>query len=80
VFDARRPPPLVAPAGPLAGSDLTRTPTLLDDVAGGGVGSYVAAGFGLLAVIAAVYFAPIWLAIELPEEAIRQRWWFESWI
>jgi hypothetical protein len=27
-----------------------------------------------------VYFAPIWLAIELPEEAIRRRWWFDGWI
>jgi dolichyl-phosphate-mannose-protein mannosyltransferase len=80
VFDARRPPLLSASPGPLEGSVVTRTPSLLDDVASGGVGSYLAAGFGLLAVVAAVYFAPIWLAIELPEEVIRQRWWFESWI
>jgi dolichyl-phosphate-mannose-protein mannosyltransferase len=44
------------------------------------VGTFLAGTIALLAVAAAVYFAPIWLAIELPEEAIRQRWWFPGWI
>jgi dolichyl-phosphate-mannose-protein mannosyltransferase len=43
-------------------------------------GTWLAGTIALLAVAAAVYFAPIWLAIELPEEAIRQRWWFPGWI
>jgi dolichyl-phosphate-mannose-protein mannosyltransferase len=76
VFDARRPPLLPGPPGPIE----VAAPTLIGEAAGGRVGSYIAAGFGLLALIAAVYFGPIWLAIELPEETIRQRWWFESWI
>jgi dolichyl-phosphate-mannose-protein mannosyltransferase len=80
VFDARRPPLPAARSGPLGGSALGRMPSALDDVAGRRVGSYVAAAFGLLAVVAAIYFAPLWLAIELPEEAIRQRWWFEGWV
>jgi dolichyl-phosphate-mannose--protein O-mannosyl transferase len=78
--DARRPPLLSDPPDPLEGPDLRGPSNLLDDVARGRVGSYVAVTFGLVAIVAASYFAPIWLAIELPEEAIRQRWWFESWI
>jgi dolichyl-phosphate-mannose-protein mannosyltransferase len=43
-------------------------------------GSGTAVVLGLLALAAALYFAPIWLAIELPEEAVRRRWWFPGWV
>jgi dolichyl-phosphate-mannose-protein mannosyltransferase len=43
-------------------------------------GTFVAGGIAVIALGLGVYFAPIWLAIELPEDAIRQRWWFPSWI
>jgi dolichyl-phosphate-mannose-protein mannosyltransferase len=44
------------------------------------IGSYLAGVLAVLAVAAAVYFAPVWLAIELPEEAIRARWWLPGWV
>ena len=28
----------------------------------------------------AVWFAPVWLAIPLDDEAVRSRWWFDTWI
>jgi dolichyl-phosphate-mannose-protein mannosyltransferase len=43
-------------------------------------GTVTAIVLALLALLAAVYFAPLWLAIELPEEAIRRRWWFAGWV
>jgi dolichyl-phosphate-mannose-protein mannosyltransferase len=44
------------------------------------VGAATATMLALLALAAAVYFAPLWLAVELPEEAIRRRWWFPGWV
>jgi dolichyl-phosphate-mannose-protein mannosyltransferase len=43
-------------------------------------GTVTAIVLALLAIATAVYFSPVWLAIELPEEAIRRRWWFAGWI
>jgi dolichyl-phosphate-mannose-protein mannosyltransferase len=60
--------------------DRRQTPTLDDAPRGTPVGTYLAVAMAALAVVAAVYFAPIWLAIELPEQTIRQRWWFPGWI
>lgn len=28
----------------------------------------------------AVFFAPVWYALPLDEDAVRTRWWFDSWI
>jgi dolichyl-phosphate-mannose-protein mannosyltransferase len=71
---------LAALAGAAAGA-------VLDDRRGGRrrtsirpVGSYVAGAVAVLGIAAAVYFAPVWLAIELPEEAIRARWWLPGWV
>jgi dolichyl-phosphate-mannose-protein mannosyltransferase len=44
------------------------------------VGRWVATLLSAAAVALAVYFAPLWLAIEVPEDVIRRRWWFDSWV
>ncbi len=38
------------------------------------------AGFTAVVLGTAVFFAPVWLAIPLEEDAVRARWWFDSWI
>jgi dolichyl-phosphate-mannose--protein O-mannosyl transferase len=35
---------------------------------------------GITAAALAVYFAPVWYGIPLPDEAIRDRWWFDGWV
>jgi dolichyl-phosphate-mannose-protein mannosyltransferase len=57
-----------------------RYPLPSDREAATPVGTLVAVVLAVLAVAAAVYFAPIWLAMELPEEALRRRWWFPGWV
>lgn len=39
-----------------------------------------AAGFTAVVLATAVFFAPVWLAIPLDEDAVRTRWWFDTWI
>ena len=38
------------------------------------------AGVLLVAVGLAVFFLPVWTGTPLPEELVRQRWWFDSWV
>jgi dolichyl-phosphate-mannose-protein mannosyltransferase len=50
------------------------------DDPGHGVGTSLAGLLAVAAIALAVYFAPVWYAVELPEEAIRRRWWFPGWV
>jgi dolichyl-phosphate-mannose-protein mannosyltransferase len=50
------------------------------DALGRAVGTSLAGLVAVAAIALAVYFAPVWYAVELPEEAIRRRWWFPGWV
>ena len=39
-----------------------------------------ALGFTVVVLATAVFFAPVWLAIPMSEDAVRTRWWFDTWI
>ncbi|MDP9022300.1 MAG: phospholipid carrier-dependent glycosyltransferase [Actinomycetota bacterium] len=43
-------------------------------------GAVVGALVGLVAVGLFVYFYPVLAGVELPEAAVRQRWWFDAWV
>ena len=43
-------------------------------------GAVVGAVIAVLAVAAFVYFYPVLTGLEMDYDAVRQRWWFDSWI
>ncbi|HEX2028856.1 MAG TPA: phospholipid carrier-dependent glycosyltransferase [Nitriliruptorales bacterium] len=43
-------------------------------------GAVLGAVIGLAAVGLFLYFYPVHVGMELPEAAVRQRWWFRAWI
>lgn len=43
-------------------------------------GAIVGAIVALLAVAAFIYFYPVYAGVEMDYDAVRQRWWFDSWI
>ena len=74
-------------AGPPSGWPApTWTPPDGSAPAGGGPGSRRGtagrwtAAFTAVVLATAVWFAPVWLAVPLDEDAVRDRWWFDSWI
>jgi dolichyl-phosphate-mannose-protein mannosyltransferase len=71
---------VVALAGAAAGAALDERRDGRQGASSPAIGSYLAGTVAVLAVAAAVYFAPVWLAIELPEETIRARWWLPGWV
>ena len=62
-----------------------RTPRWRTDDANGSTPGRVAVPVGAAAVLVlavglAVFFLPVWTGTPLPEELVRQRWWFDSWV
>ena len=44
------------------------------------VGSGLAVVIGLVAVGLFVWFAPVWYALPIADDAVRARWWFDGWV
>ncbi len=46
----------------------------------GPAGRWVIAIVAVAAVGVAIHLVPVWLGIEMGEDAVRSRWWFRGWI